>query len=465
MPVRRAILTVAEMVAAEQALIAAGTSVDTLMERAGRGAAEWIWRLSGGRAVTVLCGPGNNGGDGYVIAQALREKGVEVAIIAPMDPATDAARKARAAYFGTFLKVTDRPRGEMFVDCLFGSGLTRRLGAEMLALLCELAGSHHLRVAVDLPSGLDSDSGRPLNAELPVYDLTLALGAWKYAHWLMPGAALMGARRLVPIGVAEGLGTARVLARPLLTTPAPDAHKYTRGLAAVVGGAMPGAALLACKAAMHGGAGYVKLLADEAPAAAPAELVVDVLALDEALADRRIAAALVGPGLGRDGKARARLEAILARNCPTVLDADALLHLTPAMLAGRTAPLLATPHEGELAALCCAFAIMAGGKLERARALASASGMVVVAKGADTVIAAPDGQAILSPPASSWLSVAGTGDVLAGLAVSRLATGADPMTAACEAVWLHREASRLAGVAFTAGDLAARLPDAYSAAL
>ncbi len=465
MPASRQILTVAEMVAGEQALIAAGTGVDALMLRAGRGAANWVWRLAGGRAVTVLCGPGNNGGDGYVIAETLRARGSEVVVIAAMAPATDAALHARANYAGPVAGPSARPHGDVLVDCLFGSGLSRPLTAQLLVLLQELTSLHHHNVAVDMPSGLDSDSGHPLNEGLPRFDLTLALGAWKYAHWLMPGAALMGERRLVPIGVAEGLGRTQLLARPSLPAPAPEAHKYTRGLAVTVGGAMPGAALLASTAAMHGGAGYGKLLVQAAPAAAPAELVIDTRPLDDALADGRISAALVGPGLGRDEAAMARLLAVLHRDCPTVVDADALMLLTPTMLAGRSAPLIATPHEGELAALCAAFGIVAEGKLARASALSCASGMVVVAKGPDTAIASPDGGLMLSSPASSWLSVAGTGDVLAGILFSRLATGAAPMAAACEAVWLHGEAARLSGPAFTAGELAGRVAQAYAACL
>jgi len=228
---------------------------------------------------------------------------------------------------------------------------------------------------------------------------------------------------------------------------------------------MPGAALLACRAAMHGGAGYVKLLADAAPATAPAELVIDPQPLGEALGDRRISAVLIGPGLGRDAAAQARLLAVLGRNGPTVLDADALMLVTPAMLAGRSAPVIATPHEGELAALCSAFGIGVEDKLARAAALAAASGMVVVAKGPDTAIAAPDGRIVLAPPAPSWLSVAGTGDVLAGILLSRLASGAGPLAAASEAVWLHGEAARLCGPAFTAGELAGRVAQAYAACL
>ena len=460
------ILSAAQMRSAEQALIAAGTSVDELMQRAGRGAADHVWRLSGGRSVTVLCGPGNNGGDGYVIAEAIRERGGEVRVIAAADPATAAARTARAGYGGTVLGPDAAARGEVFVDCLFGTGLTRRLSADHLALLQRLAASHPLRVAVDLPSGVDADLGLPLGPDLPGYDLTLALGAWKFAHFLMPAAVTMGSLRLVPIGVAAPEGAARLIAQPQLSAPAADAHKYTRGLLGVVGGAMPGAAVLAARAAQGAGAGYVKLLADDAYRALPADLVADVTPLAEALTDTRYAALLIGPGLGRTGAAREQLAVALSEPIPAVIDADALVLLGPRSLAERAAPLIATPHEGELIALERAFDLDgAGSKVERAGALARASGMVVVAKGADSVVAAPDGRIACAARASSWLSTAGTGDVLAGIIASRLATGEVAFAAACQGIWLHGEAARLTPPAFTAGQLAEAVPAAYAACL
>ncbi len=459
-----AILTVAEMIAAEQALIAGGTGVDALMQRAGRGAADWIWRVAAGRPVSVLCGPGNNGGDGYVIAQAVRERGGEASVIAPAEPRTDAARKARDAYSGEIAEHAAGGGGGVFVDCLFGSGLARPLDEAMTSLLRGLCASHATRIAVDLPSGVEADSGQPLNPDLPHYDLTLALGAWKFAHWLMPACAMMGSRRLVPIGVAAGQGDARLLERPRLQAPAADTHKYRRGMLGIVGGAMPGAALLAAQAAMRGGAGYVKLLAQSA-IPVPADLVCEAGSLETMLEDGRFSALLVGPGLGRDALAAERLRLAMSRDLPCVLDADALMLLEPAMLENRSAPLVATPHEGELARLCQSFAIETDGKLHMARALARAAGMVVIAKGPDTVIASPEGELVIAPPASSWLSIAGTGDVLAGLVASRLARGSQPCAAACEAVWLHGEAARLAGAACTPGDLVACVSAAVEEAL
>ena len=460
------VLTVQQMREAEGALIEAGTSVDALMQIAGRGAADYVWRMSGQRPVTVLCGPGNNGGDGYVIAQAIRERGGEAVVVAAMPPATDAARNARKLFEGPVLGPEEANcSGEVFVDCLFGSGLTRPLDADAFALLVKLAGRHRHRVAVDLPSGVGSDTGMVLNEGLPQYDLTVALGAWKYAHFLMPSAPLCGAQRLVDIGVAPVAGAAGRLRRPDLAAPGPDAHKYTRGLLAVVGGAMPGAAILASMAAQGAGAGYVKLFADT-KRGAPADLVVETGPVSEVLTDHRNSAILVGPGLGRDGAARERLAVALADPVPVLVDADALVLLTGRHLAERSAPTVATPHEGELVALERAFDCDgSGSRPQRALELARKSGMIVVAKGADTVIAAPDGRLALVPRASSWLSTAGTGDVLAGAIASRLACGSDAFAAAGEGAWLHGEAARLAPPAFSALQLAEGIPAALAACL
>jgi ADP-dependent NAD(P)H-hydrate dehydratase / NAD(P)H-hydrate epimerase len=459
------VLTAAQMRAAEAALIADGVSVEELMQRAGRGAAEWVWRLSGGRSVTVLCGPGNNGGDGWVIAEALRAKGGDVTVVMAAEPATDAAKDARKRYGGEVLGASAVRHGEVFVDCLFGTGLTRPLSDDHAQLLSRLAASHHKRLAIDLPSGIDTDLGQPLGSALPNYDLTVALGAWKPAHFLMPAAATMGALRLVDIGIGPVEGAALAITQPQFSAPAPAAHKYTRGLLGIVAGAMPGAALLAAQAAQGAGAGYVKLFG-AVPGEAPADLVWDDQPLAEALTDKRISALLIGPGLGRDGAAREALAIALSERRPTVLDADALVLLAPRSLADHSAPLIATPHEGELSSLERAFDLdNSGGKVARALALAQAANMVVVAKGPDTVVAAPDGRLAYAPRGSSWLSTAGTGDVLAGTIASRLANGADPFDAACQGVWLHGEAARLCGPAFSAGHLAEAVRAAYAACL
>lgn len=457
------VLTARQMSDAEQAIFDRGTTVFELMQVAAGGAAEWIRRLAAGRAVTVLCGPGNNGGDGYVIAHLLRQAGNDVTVIAPVEPKTDAARDAAALWGERVLTSGGKTHGEVFVDALFGSGLSRPLSAEHVLLVRDLAARHHLNVAVDVPSGIASDSGKTLNDRLPDYDVTLSLGAWKFAHWSLPGREKMGTLRLVPIGIDPVEDAAHVIDRPSISSPAVDAHKYRRGLAAIVGGAMPGAGRMAAEAAMRAGAGYVKLMGDGTASPNPA-LVTDDGPLEEALDDDRIAALLAGPGLGRDDTARERLQTALAVRKATVLDADALVLLRPSMLA-EGVPVLATPHDGELDTLCRSFSVLAETRRDRALALAQTSKMVVCAKGPDTIIAAPDGRIALSPPSTSWLSVAGSGDVLAGIAVSRMATGSDPFDAACEAVWLHGEAARLCGPAFTPTELADAVSGALAACL
>lgn len=432
---------------------ASGVSEWELMQRAGQGAAEWVWRIAAGRAVTVLCGPGNNGGDGYVIAEVLRERGLDVAVVAPKPPASASAKKAAGAYRGSLRTTLGKRHAPVLADALFGFGLSRAVSGEFAKLLEDAVASHSYFIAIDVPSGIDSDTGAWLGSPLGC-DLTLALGAWKRAHWLMPASAMMGEKRLVDIGVQAAVHSDRLAPRPGLAAPAPDSHKYRRGLLAIVAGTMPGAALLAADAALRAGAGYVKLLGGSIHGAPP-ELVVVEEALDRALEDRRTSAFLIGPGLGRDDTARDRLAAVLESRKSAVLDADALHLLDWDALEGiATSRLLLTPHEGELAALCKAFDVAAESKLERVAALRDASGANVLAKGPDTQLAPAGGGLVFFPPASSWLSAAGTGDVLAGIAASRLAHHGEAALAAEEAVWLHREAARIAGPAFTAGELA-----------
>lgn len=449
------ILTVAQMRVAEDALIAGGVPVDALMQTAGRGAADYVWRLAAHRAVTVLCGPGNNGGDGYVIAEAIRARGGRVCVVAASQPKTAAAKAAQGLYQGQVLGRDAPVWGDVLVDCLYGSGLTRGLNGEDLALVQRLAASHSQCVAVDVPSGVDCDAGGDFGADLPQYDLTIALGAWKCAHFLMPACARMGALRLVDIGVGAVAGAARVVARPRFYAPVAQAHKYTRGLVCVHAGDMPGAAILAATAVQGAGAGYVKLVGDSL-GPVPMDMVVTPDC------DLRAAAVLIGPGLGRGDMGRARLAAALATGKPCVVDADALHMLTP----GMAGVAVVTPHAGELAALERGFGLSgSGSKITRASALAQVGGFVVVAKGADTVIAAPDGQVALAARATSWLATAGTGDVLAGCVASRLAAGSPAFDAACEAVWLHGAAAIACGPVFSAGQLAKAIPAAFKACL
>lgn len=450
------VLTAAETRAAEAAAIAAGTSVTVLMERAGRAVADLAWRIAGAHhPILILCGPGNNGGDGYVAARILGERGAPVTVAALADPATDAARAARGGWGGPVVPLAATGPAFLIVDALFGTGLTRPLSAGVEAALAVPA--RH-RIAVDVPSGVVTDDGALLGA-VPRYTATLALGALKPAHLLQPAAGHCGRLFVADIGL---LATASVetIARPAFAPPSPADHKYTRGLVAVVGGAMPGAARLAANAAAHAGAGYVLLLGAGGGGLPDAVVTRPADALAEVVADRRLGALLVGPGLGADGAAP--LAAALAAAAPLVLDGDALRQVTPQAVAGRAAPTILTPHDGEFAAL---FGALPGSKIDRVRAAAARADAVVIAKGADTVIAAPDGTVRIAGGASPWLSTAGTGDVLAGIVAAQLARGLAPLAAAEAAVWLHGEAARRADPAFVADALVARLPAALGAAL
>lgn len=449
------ILTAAQMRAAEAQAIAAGVSVESLMARAGEAVAEQVRRLAAGAEVLVLCGPGNNGGDGYVAAAALRRAGHAVRVAACAPPSTVAAAAARDAWTGLVEAWGDAAPAPILVDALFGIGLNRPLDAEIQQPLCDAIGGARLSIAVDVPSGVSTDDGAGLG-NVPAVNLTLALAAVKPAHVLQPSSGRCGDVRLLDIGIAVS-GAVRVARAPELRSPSAGDHKYSRGLVAVIGGRMPGAAALAATAAGHGGAGYVRLLGsatDRLPHA-----IVRQRLNAEALADERVGAVVVGPGLGRDDRARERFDLARASGRPMVIDGDALhlLGVAPAHV-----PTILTPHAGEFAHL---FGDVTGSKIERAIAAAARANAVVVFKGADTVIAAPDGRAIVHAQAPAWLATAGTGDVLAGIIGAQLAGGADVFTAAANGVWLHAEAARLSGAAFIADDLVAQLPAALGACL
>lgn len=452
------ILTAAEMQAAEAAVMAIGETVESLMERAGAAVAEAVWRYGGGRPVLVLCGPGNNGGDGYVAARMLADRRIDVRVAAFGEPRTAAALTASKAWTGPVAALADAAPAPVLVDALFGTGLSRPLGQEVAGSLAKLAAAARFVIAVDVPSGVGTDDGADLGTVAA--NLTLALGALKPAHMLQPSAQTCGIVRVADIGVpvASALG---VIARPHFSEPGADSHKYRRGMVAILAGEMPGASVLAASAAMRL-AGYV-VAADAGDVDLPAPVVRrDWGAVAE---DRRVGALLVGPGLGRSAGARAAVDRALATAHPLVLDADALMLLSPAdfgALKARSAPVIMTPHSGEFDAL---FGAGTGSRVERARAAAHASGAVIVLKGADTVVARADGEARIGAPAPGWLASAGTGDVLAGLVAACVAGGRDPMDAGCSAVWLHGEAARRAGPAFAADDLARFVPAAIAACL
>ena len=460
------ILTAAQMRAAEEEAIAAGSSVEELMERAGAAVAEAVRRLAAGAPVVILCGPGNNGGDGYVAARILAAHGVDVRVAAVGEPRTAAAIAARAGWAGVTDPIETAARAPVVVDAVFGTGLSRMVDDALTDAIGRFDGTifqSPLRIAVDVPTGLDSDTGAMLCSSIGRADVTLALGAVKPVHVLSDSADLCGEVRVIDIGVDLPFPhDLSVIGHPWFAAPNAGSNKYNRGMVAIVGGAMPGAAALAAEAAMRAGAGYALLLADERPAGLP-HAVVSKPWSGDALADDRIGALLIGPGLGRDDTARAKLDAALASEHTLVIDGDALHLLDGRDFHERALPVVLTPHAGEFAAM---FGKPSGSKIEAARDAARRSGAVVIFKGPDTVIADPGGEAIVAPNGSPWLSTAGTGDVLAG-AVAACATSAHHSwvtsaaggvtalirTRAESAVWLHGEAAQRLGTAFIADDL------------
>jgi hydroxyethylthiazole kinase-like uncharacterized protein yjeF len=457
--VTRFILTAAEMRSAEAAAIAAGTPAARLMERAGAAAAEAIWRFAGPMPALVLCGPGNNGGDGYVIARRLAERGGKVRIAALGDPKGPDAGEAREAWKGPVEALAGAAEAPLLIDALFGTGLARPLDGVVAARLAALAEAASLRVAVDLPSGASTDDGSLLSP-IPRFDLTITFATLKPSHLLQPAARFMGRIVVADIGIA---GESRLSAvdRPAFAAPGPDDHKYSRGYVLVVGGAMPGAAALAATAAARSGAGYVALVGEGG--SVPNALVRRATGeLDDALADPRIDSLLVGPGLGRGPEARATLARVMASPKVLVLDGDALWLLASGeSLANREAVTITTPHAGEFRSLYGD----SGSKIEASRSAAGRTGHVILFKGADSVVAAPDGRAAIGAGAPHWLAAAGTGDVLAGIVAARCAAGVPAFEAACAAVWLHGRSAELAGPGLVADDLPGHLAAAVAECL
>ena len=437
----RPILAAAQMRAAEEAVIAAGTNVETLMERAGASLAEAALRFAGPMEALVLCGPGNNGGDGYVAARHLQRLGATVRVAALAEPASDACRWAASEWGGLVEPLADAAPAPLLLDCLFGTGLKRGLEEPAVASFSAFAAWAELVVACDLPSGVDADSGACLSP-VPECDLTVTFGALKPAHRLMPGMSRMGRVVLADIGIeAETLW--HEIGQPELPPLAPDAHKYSRGLVHLLAGKMPGAIALAAKAAARAGAGYVRVSTSRSIDGLPAAIVQTDTAV---INDPHIGCLLVGPGMGDIPQV---LTLALTSYAPKVLDADALGALgEPERLKGQNAVI--TPHAGEFVRL---FGDLPGTKAEQALAAAQRSGAVVVYKGPDTMVAAPDGRLGFAPPAPAWLATAGTGDVLAGMIAALRARGMEAFEAACAGVWLHGRAAERAGPGMIADGL------------
>ncbi|WP_271201998.1 NAD(P)H-hydrate dehydratase [Methylopila turkensis] len=473
------------MAEADRRAPAEGVAGEMLMEAAGRAVAEAaLARWPQARRVLVLAGPGNNGGDGYVAARRLAESGrtVAVAALAPVEALRGDAAVMAARWSGPTLPIGEAGPVDfdLVVDALFGAGLARPLAGVAAHAIGRAADSGLPVLAVDVPSGLNGDTGAAAGAVLPA-TLTVTFVRLKPGHLLYPGRALCGEVVLADIGmpgsVVAGVGARTFLNRPALwrtafPEPNPQGHKYDRGHVLVWSGPefATGAARLAALGAARGGAGAVTLAGPAAALRVHAAHVSAIMLrpaarpddLHAILAGRRFAIAIVGPGAG-DG-VEAATDAALAGAAACVLDADVFTAFAdrPNALRDRIAerparPVVVTPHEGEFGRLFGQGG-PAGSKLDRAREAARRLGATVVLKGPDTVVASPDGRAAIADNAPPWLATAGAGDTLAGFCAGLLAQGMPAFEAATAAVWLHGEAAREVGPGLIADDLPGALP-------
>jgi ADP-dependent NAD(P)H-hydrate dehydratase / NAD(P)H-hydrate epimerase len=468
-----ALLSVAQTAEADRLTIETGTPGVDLMRNAGVAVAREAMQRWSSRPVVVLCGPGNNGGDGFVAAATLAAAGwpVRLGLLGARDGLRGDARHHASRWSGAVeplgLRLVDG--AELVVDALFGSGLNRALGADVASTLAAIAERRLPVIAIDVPSGLNGNTGESSGALAA--DCTVTFTRKKPGHVLLPGRDLCGATVVADIGTPPGvLDRIAVdtwenhpeLWKQELPKLAAGGNKYTRGHALLCGGyPTSGAARMAARA----GAGLTTIAVPEAGLqvyeAALTSIMVRPLARPEdlgaLLADLRFTALLIGPGAGINDTTRMRALEMLASARPVVLDADAISVFAERphdlFQAIRGACVL-TPHEGEFSRLFH----MGGDKLTRARAAARLSGAVIVLKGADTVIAAPDGRAIINSNAPPTLATAGAGDVLGGFILGLLAQGVDAFLAAAAAVWLHGAAANDFGPGLLAEDLPDLLP-------
>ncbi len=462
---------------ADRSAAAAGIPGSVLMQRAGEAVVRAIVDRFTPRPVAVLCGPGNNGGDGFVTAIALAQAGwpVRLALLGDPQSLRGDARLHAQRWSGRTEELAPGvlDNAGLLVDALFGSGLSRRLDSRVIDTLGYATRQRVPILAVDIPSGVSGDSGEDLGAAAAACTVTFMRK--KPGHVLLPGRDLCGEVLVADIGIpATVLSSLAIdtwenhpelwLAKlPRLQS---SGNKYNRGHALLSGGyPMTGAARMAARAAARVGAGLTTIAVPEKAfaiyAAALASIMVQPLAQDEdfahLLSDRRYTAFAIGPGAGVNGATRARALGMLATGKPVLLDADAI-----SVFAGRTdeliqaihGPCVITPHDGEFKRIFDT----AGDKLSRARSAAHRSGAVIVLKGSDTVIAAPDGRAVINSNAPATLATAGSGDVLAGLILGLLAQGMDAFPAAAAGVWLHGAAASEFGLGLVAEDLPDLLP-------
>ncbi|MBI1650167.1 NAD(P)H-hydrate dehydratase [Hyphomicrobium sulfonivorans] len=481
------LLSTEEMGRADHLAVELGVPSLTLMENAGAGVAEQARLLLPGGAgrIAVLCGPGNNGGDGFVAARLLQDAGLEVrvALLGNMAALKGDAAEMAARWAGEIVPLTaDAIAGaDLIIDALFGAGLDRQVTGTAAEAIAALNGSVVPVLAVDVPSGLDGNTGQPLGPVVRASH-TVTFFRRKPGHLLMPGRALCSGVTVHDIGTppevldriaSKTWANGPDLWRDAFPWPRLEGHKYGRGHALVVSGAAAhtGAARLGARGALRAGAGLVTLASPENALIVNASQLTAVMllpfsgpeGLSGILADRRKNAVLLGPALGVGEETRALVEAALAAGAATVLDADALTsfaghqaELFAAIASIAERPVVLTPHDGEFQRLFPD--LVSAAKPERARQAAARSGAVIVLKGPDTVIAAPDGRVAINDNAPPWLATAGAGDVLGGFTVGLLAQRMPAFEAASAAVWLHGAAAAAFGPGLIAEDLPDRLP-------
>ena len=494
------LLTVSEMAVADRLAVARGIPSLTLMENGGRAVAdEAVKMVPAGSRIAVLCGPGNNGGDGFVAARLLAERGFEVEVGCLVERSGlkgDAAEMAQRWTGPTFddwprplSDVQDaEPGQQLIIDAIFGAGLTRPAEGDFagaIELINQAAEAGVPVLAVDVPSGLDGTTGRALGNYVVKATRTVTFFRMKPGHLLMPGRGRCGTVVLADIGIPDDvlrdIGPAAFANGPALwygyyPRVEAEGHKYARGHAVVISGPphATGAARLSARAALRVGAGLVTVASPlDAVAINAAQLTAimvapfdDVGGLAALFADPRHDTWLIGPAAGVGALTRGRVLQILAAAATAVvLDADALTSFVDATdretlfasIRCRAGAVVLTPHAGEFRRLFPQAAGMAS-KLEAARTAASESGAIIVYKGADTVIAHPDGNAAINDNAPPTLATAGSGDVLAGLVAGLLAQKMPALDAAGAAVWLHGEAASQFGLGLIAEDLPEQLP-------
>lgn len=484
-----ALLTCAEAAAADAATMAVGTPTYDLMEAAGGAVAAAVRERYRGRPVAVLCGPGNNGGDGFVAARRLRAAGwaVRLALLGTSDALRGDAAVAARRWTGSVEALSaDLLEGHpLVIDALFGAGLSRPVEGLAAQILGRANALGLPLVAVDVPSGLHGDTGEVLGSAAKA-ELTVTFFRGKPGHYSLEGRRLCGEIVIADIGIQPSV--LREI-RPTLWKNEPSLwsslvgrhdladHKYKRGHLTILGGAeATGAARLAALAARRAGAGLVTIAAPRAAlpiyrAAEPGNLVTECDgddAFGRLLADERRNAALIGPGSGHGARTRNAVLSALEARRSVVLDADALTVFADCpdiLFRAVAAPVLMTPHAGEFRRLFADLADVPS-KVERTRAAARCSGATILLKGPDTVIAGPDGRAVINVHAPSALATAGSGDVLSGIAAGFMARGLAPLAAGSAAAWIHGESGyRFGKPGLIAEDLVDGLPEALDAAI